>query len=168
MSSQHTEAVELGALKATSASTTSYTVPHIAASLVVVLYDVMNKVGGVAHVILPESTINAQSSDQEGEAKYADLAIPKLVNDFTEQGGDLSSAIVRIVGGAQLFNFGGGSGNVLNIGARNAVAVKTALSRHGLAVDKEEIGGNKTRSLVFNLMDGKVTVKAIGGQEIVL
>src|SRR5262249_17524337 len=97
----------------------------------------VTKVGGVAHIVLPESSLAPPYADpDESIGRYADLAIPALLHDFTAAGGQVKSAMVRMVGGAQLFNFGGGGGNILNIGARNATAVRTALASEGLVIDK--------------------------------
>ncbi|MEB3287658.1 MAG: chemotaxis protein CheD [Vampirovibrionales bacterium] len=170
MSSQQTINVEIGEIVAM-AGHGVLTVPHFSAGVVVVLYDIMGKLGAVAHIALPDSTVGppgeaAKNEDQPG--KFADLAIPTLLELYRHEGGQLANTLVRMVGGAQLFNFGGGSGNLLNVGARNASAVKTALSRHGIAIDKEEVGGNKARSLKLDLSTGQLFVGVVGGETLTL
>ena len=140
MSLQKTETVELGQIKVGKSKTTVFSVSNIGTGVVVVLFDFESKVAGVAHVVLPDSALGAPSED-ELPAKYADLAIPQLLETYAEAGGEKTRSTVRVVGGAQLFNFGGGSGNILNIGARNHTAIQTALMKESMAIDRSDIGG---------------------------
>jgi chemotaxis protein CheD len=167
MTSNVTIMLELGQLGASAQASTVYAVDSISAGVVVVVYDRQSRVGGMACISLPESKLDAQGGQvkQNGmPAKYADLAIPLLLEEFTALGGDKNNSIVRLVGGAQLFNFGGG-GNLLNIGVRNAMAIRAALARQGFAIEKADTGGNKTRSLRFELGTGNVYVRPVGSDE---
>lgn len=164
MSLQQTETVDLGEIKVSNQKTTVFVVPNVGTGVVVAIYDMENGVGGLAHVVLPESALSTSYTDST-PAKYADKAIPLLVQAFLDAGGRKRSCLVRMVGGAQLFNFGGGSGNILNIGARNATAIQTALSKQGLVIEKSDTGGNKGKSLKFILATGKLHVQQIGGTE---
>lgn len=167
MTLQQTDQVALGEIKVSNQKTTIFTVPNIGTSIVVVIYDLQTKVGGLAHVILPESSLSTSHMEQV-PGKYADKAVPKLVQEFTAAGGQKRSSIVRMVGGAQLFNFGGGGGNILNIGARNATAIRAAMSKQGLAIEKADTGGNKGKSIRFVLATGQIYVQQIGGSEYAL
>jgi chemotaxis protein CheD len=116
---------------------------------------------------LPESSLDGVYNENL-PGKYANLAIPKLLDEFNAAGGQKRSSMVRIVGGAQLFNFGGGGGNVLNIGARNATAIRAAMSKQGYAIEKADTGGNKGRALRFVLSTGQLYIRQIGGSEYLL
>jgi chemotaxis protein CheD len=167
MTLQNIEVVDLGEIKVSNIKTAVFTISNIGSSLAVILYDPQNKVGGIAHVVLPESSLSNTYVEQL-PCKYADKAVPTLMKEFLEKGGQKRGAIVKIVGGAQLFNFGGGAGNLLNIGARNATAVRAAMSKEGLAIEKADTGGNKTKSLRFVLATGQVVVSQLGGREYML
>lgn len=173
MSLQQTEQVDVAEIKVSNKKTTVFTLPNIGSSVAVFVYDAEKKVGGVAHIAMPESSLSSTYNQAPGDAsqvpaKYADLAVPKLVEDFLASGGQKNSSKVYLVGGAQLFNFGGGAGNLLNMGARIATAIQTAMSREGLAVEKADTGGNKGRSVRFVLATGQIHVRQIGGDEYVL
>ena len=159
---QTTEHLELGDIKVTEKRATVFVAPHIGTGIVVVVFDVQKKIGGIAHVVLPESSL-APSYNETTPGKYADVAIPCLMEQYQVLGGVLSNTTVRLIGGAQLFNFGGGGGNLLNIGARNVTAIRAALTKYGLAVDKADIGGNKAKSLRFIMANGQLAIKQIGG-----
>lgn len=164
MSMQRTEQVELGEIKASGDKSLVFVLPNIGTGIAVAIYDVQNKVGAVAHVVLPESSLAGPGNDLL-PAKYANLAVPALLKAFAEAGGDKHASVVRMVGGAQLFNFGGGGGNILNIGARNATAIRAAMSKQGLAIEKADTGGNKGKAVRFVLATGQLLICPIGGNE---
>ena len=168
MSLQSTEPVDLGELKVTNQKFTIYTVDNIGTSVALLIYDPLNNVGGVAHIVLPESSLAPVQTPEQAPAKFADLAVPALFTEFEAQGGSKRAAMVKIVGGAQLFNFGGGAGNFLNIGARNAMAVRAAVSKLGCSIGKADTGGNKGKNIRFEVSDGQITVEQIGGKEYVI
>lgn len=164
MAKQPTEQVELGEIKVSDRRTVIFEVPDVGAGLAVFIYDHESKVGGVAHIVLPESSLSGDLVEGNMPGKYADKAIPALISEFSKLGGKKRSASVHMVGGAQLFNFGGGGGNILNIGARNSTAVRTALLKQNLTVEKADTGGNKSKHLHFSLASGEVTVETLGGK----
>jgi chemotaxis protein CheD len=168
MTMQQTETVLLGELKVSRVKTQVFTIANIGTGIAVTIFDMNSKAGGIAHIVLPESALNSPNSPPGAPplpAKFADEGIPKLLEAFTKEGGNLKSSIIRIVGGAQLFNFGGGSGNILNVGARNVSAIQTEFGKAGLTIAKSDVGGNKAKSLRFILENGHLLVKPIGGQE---
>jgi chemotaxis protein CheD len=167
MSIQSTTQVEQGIIQVTNQKAAVLIIPNIGTAVAVVIYDVQNKIGGIAHIVLPDSSLTNNGNDQL-PGKYANRAIPKLLEMYTEMGGQKRTLIVRMVGGAQLFNFGGGGGNILNIGARNATAIRAAMSKLGFAIEKADTGGNKGKALRFVMATGQLYVKQIGGEEYLL
>lgn len=164
MSMQKTEQVDLGEIRVTDQKATVFTLPNIGTGIAVTIFDLQNKIGGVAHVVLPESSLGT-SVNELLPGKYANLAVPKLLEEFAALGGQKQTSVVRLVGGAQLFNFGGGGGNILNIGARNATAIRAAMSKQGLAIEKADTGGNKGKAMRFVVATGQMFVCQIGGNE---
>jgi len=133
---------------------------RVAASIVVVAYDPTAGRGGIAHMALPESKI--ASGNDRAPGKFVDLGLPLFIEAITKHGGDKAHLQIKIVGGSQLFNFGGGSGNLLNIGTRNAITARTILNREGLPVEKTETGGNKPRNVMLDIATGQVQVSHPG------
>jgi chemotaxis protein CheD len=121
----------------------------------VVLYDPTCKVGGLAHVMLPESP-PAKPSVNRG--KYADTAVPYLVELMEKKGARKSRMWAKLAGGAQMFTFAGQS-DLMRIGPRNVDAVKMALARMGIPVLAEDTGGNYGRTIEFFTADGILTVR---------
>lgn len=129
---------------------------RVATSIVVLVYDPQSGLGGMAHIPLPDSQMVNHPGDSQ--LKYVDLAIPQFIQELTAKGLSKATSHVKLVGGSQLFNFGGGSGNLLNVGTRNAITARTLLTREGIQVEKTETGGNKPRTVILDMQSGYVQV----------
>jgi len=66
----------------------------------------------------------------------------------------------KIAGGASMFESTG-----MNIGARNVEAVKKHLKDFGIKLLAEDTGGNRARSVEYNIETGKLLVRKVGGGE---
>ncbi|MGE5654465.1 MAG: chemotaxis protein CheD [Bacillota bacterium] len=119
------------------------------------LLDPGTKVGGMAHIMLPVSSL---AKSVENPAKYADTAVPLMVKRMQDLGANRSRMIAKIAGGAQMFLFAGSS-EVMRIGERNAQAVKDALRELGIHVIAEDIGGNYGRTIEFACESGTLKIK---------
>ncbi len=124
----------------------------------VAAYDTVAKVGGMAHVVLPDSSLG-QSGDSG--AKFADTGIPRLIQEMCSLGAVQSRIVVKLAGGAQMLAVAALAGK-LDIGRRNVEAVQTALSKLGTRVVSTDIGGNYGRTMQLLLPEGKVVVSSIG------
>ena len=168
MSLQQSEVVGLGEIKVSANKMTVFSVPNLGTGVALTIFDKLNVIGGVAYVVLPESSLDGSYTSESLPGKYANLAVPKLLEEFAALGGEKRSCVIRMVGGAQLFNFGGGGGNILNIGARNATAIRAALSKQGFPIERADTGGNKGKTLRFVMATGQLLVAPIGGNEYIL
>lgn len=136
--------------------------PGLGSCIGLTMYDTAIKAAGMVHIVLPDSSIN---ENPVISGKYADKAIPELLNRMSQLGAKKQNLVVKIAGGAQMFNLDKG-GNILNIGIRNVIAVKAALNKEGLVLTGSDTGGNKGRTLKLNVATGVVTVRIIGQQEL--
>lgn len=124
----------------------------------IAIYDAKNKLGGLAHIMLPDST---QFSKVTNPYKFADLSIPILVKKMVENGGKLGNMKAKIAGGASMFNFSDKKMN-MDIGNRNSVAVKKALKEIKIPILGEDVGGNKGRTIIFDTSNGVVQIRTVG------
>jgi len=127
----------------------------------VVLTDVQAGVAGMAHVMLPASRPGADGSP----GKFADTAVPALLDQVLRLGAQRVRLQARIAGGAQMC---GGGVSILNIGERNAAAVRDALKAVGMRIRAADTGGNAGRSMQVAVSGGAVMVRAVGGDPIEL
>jgi chemotaxis protein CheD len=124
----------------------------------IALYDRTIKVAGLAHIMLPDST---QFKNNSNPMKFADLAIPMLIEKMEKQGCRKRNLIAKIAGGASMFNFSDKS-IISDIGKRNSDAVKRTLKEEAIPIIAEEVGGNKGRTMILYASDGKVLLKVVG------
>ncbi|WZP00217.1 chemotaxis protein CheD [Isosphaeraceae bacterium EP7] len=124
----------------------------------VILHDRAAKLGGVAHIVLPDSK---GTSDQPG--KFADTAIPAMIADLERLLGRSSRGrlTAKVVGGASMFQ----TGPALNIGKMNQDAVDQILGTLGIPVLARDVGGGAGRRLTLDLATGIVQIRVPGGEE---
>lgn len=123
----------------------------------VCLWDPIIKVGGMVHVMLPDST---QSKSTHNKAKYADTGINLLLDEMVKIGAKKGRIIAKIAGGAQMFNFAQ-KNELLRIGDRNVQAVKKLLSEKGVRITAEDTGGTYGRTIVFSTVDAQLLIRAV-------
>jgi chemotaxis protein CheD len=128
----------------------------------IVLYDKATRIGGLAHVLLPDP---AFSSHREKLWRFATTATPELIKELISAGADLKRIRARLVGGACMFQDLMPK-NGAHIGERNIVAARAALGRTGVAIVAEEVGGDFGRSVDFDLADGRVKVSSHGRENV--
>ncbi len=118
------------------------------------LHDVVMKVAGLSHVLLPA----AFKGDHNGEIyKYADTAIEALIRTMEKKGCHRNRITAKIAGGANMFITTG-----ISIGERNVEMVKQELLRLKIKLLAEDTGLNYGRTVTFNPTDGSMTVKSVG------
>lgn len=123
------------------------------------LYDPIMKLGGLLHIMLPDST---QFKDVSKPAKFADLGIPLMINDLKRRGASVLRFQCKLVGGAQMFS-GMDKKIILNIGERNYKAARQILNDLRIRILAEELGGNHGRTMIFDTATGEVLIRALGG-----
>ena len=101
------------------------------------LYDPIRKIGGLLHIMLPDST-QARASDNP--AKFADTGIPLMINDVVALGATRARLVAKIAGGAQMFSFSNAT-DIMRVGTRNAEVCKQILRRNGIRLIAEDTGG---------------------------
>jgi len=103
-----------------------------------ILYDAKKKMGGLAHIILPEAGRNGNSPDKLG--KYADTAIPKLIEDLCQGGAKPNRLWAKITGGAHMFSFDTDN-DIGRIGERNTEKVREILKEKKISFKGIDCGG---------------------------
>jgi len=123
-----------------------------------VIYDLEKKVAGLAHVMLPESSLSKVTDFNP--AKYADTAVEVLVSRLVTNGARKSALKAKMAGGAQMFQFSSGN-ELMRIGPRNVEAVKKQLSILHIALVGEDVGGNSGRTIEFDPKTGVLQIRTV-------
>ena len=128
------------------------------------VHDRVARVGGLAHVLLPEPAL---ARDQGNPAKFASTAVPLLLKELEGLGGRSGRMEARLVGGASMFTSLMVPGS-LNMGERNVRAAREALKRAGIPILAELVGGDYGRSVRFTVGEGRTVVSSVGRPDVVL
>ena len=121
------------------------------------LYDPQTKIGGLLHIMLPDSK---QSRASENPAKFADTGLPLMLGDVLQLGAYRSRLVAKMAGGAQMFAFANAT-DIMRVGARNAEAVKKLLQEMKIRLVSEDTGGTYGRTVQIDLATGIYKVKTI-------
>lgn len=124
----------------------------------IAIYDSINKIAGLAHIMLPDST---NFSNQNNPMKFADLAVPMLVKKMEEAGANKRVIKAKIAGGASMFSFPD-KNPLMDIGGRNGIAVKEVLKKLNIPIISEDLGGNSGRTMIIEAANGRVFIKTVG------
>lgn len=146
--------------------------PHVLASyglgscVGVALYDAKRKIGGLAHIMLPDSKAISRPGKP---GRYADTAIRTMVEEMERLGSRRRDIKAKMAGGACMFTIPGATNpkNVpgpaigMQIGERNIEAAKKALRELNISLVAEDTGGSHGRTLRFDVSNGRVMISSI-------
>lgn len=123
----------------------------------IILHDPAARVGGMAHVLLPSPALSRQ---QDNPAKFPQTALPRLLELMSEAGASPRRITARLAGGASMFANLSPPGTI-QMGERNVVACRQALSAHDIPLVGEAVGGDFGRTVRFEVASGRVEVSSL-------
>ena len=124
----------------------------------IALRDPVNKIGGLAHIMLPDST---KIQNNSSIPKFADTGIQDLVNQMVRAGVVQSRIVAKIAGGAQMFSFQNKT-ELIAIGERNVEATKKKLQELRIRILAQDTGESYGRTVEFFPETGDFIIKAVG------
>lgn len=119
------------------------------------------KIGGLAHVMLPDSTSISQNGNK---MKFADTGIELLIEELVKAGANRRRLVAKIAGGAQMFAFQNKE-DLVQVGKRNVEATKKKLSELKIPILAEDTGLNFGRTVIFYPETGDFVIRAVGKNE---
>lgn len=129
----------------------------IGSCVAITLHDRHMEIGGLAHAMLP---CREEGYDKSQPGRFADAAIGMLVAEMRRRGSEIKNIRAKIFGGANMFPVMIPAGSDLDIGKRNVLAVREELRRYDIEIIAEEVGGHINRTVLFDIGDGSVAVRA--------
>lgn len=130
----------------------------------VAVRDPITKIGGLAHVMLPDST---KINNNTNVYKFADTGIDELIKQLVKEGANKTRLVAKIAGGAQMFAFQNKS-DMVRVGEQNVEASKAKLKALGIPILAEDTGLNFGRTVIFYPEDGSFVIRAVGKDEKVI
>jgi chemotaxis protein CheD len=119
----------------------------------VVLCDPRRHVGALGHVVLPSASGRSGSP-----AKFADTAVPHMLQLLRELGVPRDGLVAKIAGGASMF----GRSMPMEVGENNVQSIAGALQRAGIRVAAKDVGGNKGRRVTLDCSNGELLIEILG------
>ncbi len=128
--------------------------------IALVLYDPVEKIAGMAHIMLPDSSMRSKSCNNTKPGKYADNAVDALINELDSKGASRKRIKAKVAGGSKMFSFEISA--LLSIGEQNVKKVLDLLDSHSIPLEGCDTGGSRGRSVRFNILECILEVKIIG------
>ena len=152
--------VGLGELKYADQPGEELTCLGLGSCVAISAWDRVKKLGAMAHVVLPEC-----SPGREPTPKFADVAVPEMIENLKKMGAIPSRLEIKLIGGAHMTPASAPSVPAMRIGDRNIEAVKAQLKKLGLQAKAENLGGNSGRTVRLDVESGQVTVVTAGTEK---
>jgi chemotaxis protein CheD len=123
----------------------------------ITIYDPVMHVGGLVHVMLPDSGLDTTKAAAQ-PAMFMDTGVASLFRAAYGLRADKHRVQICVAGGAQVLDQSG----YFSIGRRNYEAFIHLLEQHGLKLQAEHIGGLVSRSMYLDVATGNVRLKISG------
>ena len=118
------------------------------------LYDPETGLGGLGHMLLPA---RPNDSPAGSESKYVDAGIHRIVDELILAGANRDTLVAKLTGGANMFETSYQT-LINSVGARNAKSARHTLGVLSIPIVGEEVGGNRGRTVEFDLATGNMLV----------
>ena len=119
----------------------------------ITLHDPGKCVGGMLHIMLPDSKLHSRSTVRP--AMFLDTGLPLLLKTMEEAGADRGALRCKVFGGAQLLS----ADQFFRIGAQNVEACYKLTTELGLRVQVWEVSGRVNRTIRLSNRTGEVRVR---------
>jgi chemotaxis protein CheD len=129
--------------------------------LCLTVYDPVLQSGGLLHAMLPLSKVNTQKAALN-PFMFVDTGIPELFQALSENDTHKERWKVKAVGCVNPM----GAKEVFKIGERNYRALQEILSKEGICLAAEDIGGTISRKVALDLASGQTIVYSNGTERV--
>jgi chemotaxis protein CheD len=155
--------VHIGDLRVATGTTLLFTV-GLGSCVAIALYDPRERIGGLAHAMLPEPAAGRRGIPG---GRFATTAVAELITMMEQAGASRRRMRGRLAGGASMFR------DVLDraglqLGRRNVDAARAALAAAGIPVDAEDVLGTYGRSVFLRTTDGRLLVSSVSHGDVYL
>jgi chemotaxis protein CheD len=134
----------------------------VGSCLIICLYDKINKIGGLAHAMLPScesyGKIYKQTKFEPTSAKFVDKAIERLIQEMENVGSEKANMRAKLVGGAEMIKIFSANGR--GLGPKNIEVARKVLSELKIQIESESVGGTVGRLVELNVNNGVLDVSS--------
>jgi|SRR5882724_1814909 len=138
-------------MKTTSQRDDSIITYALGSCLGITVYDPVARVGGMLHVMLPDSNIDPKRAEMN-PFMFIDTGLPLLFHAAYQEGAKKERMIIKVAGGRE-------GENGFQIGKRNFTKLRQLLWKNGVFLNAHDVGGDLSRTMILDLGTGNVTLK---------
>lgn len=124
----------------------------------IAMFDPVAGVGGLLHVMLPLSKADPEKARIK-PAMYVDTGLAELLSGCYNYGASKKNIIITVAGGASMKR--NDDEDYFKIGKRNFTTLRKLLWKNGFMIEKQDVGGNSSRTMAIRMSDGLVTVNKL-------
>lgn len=128
----------------------------VGSCVAIALLDPVERVGGLAHALLPEPSANGRPG---GPGRFAATSVAALMERMVDHGAEPRRLLGWLFGGANMFSSLAPGGE--SIGARNVRAARAALKQARIPLRGEAVGGDFGRSIYFSVERRAMSVRSM-------
>jgi chemotaxis protein CheD len=155
--------VHIGEVKVADGSSLLFTV-GLGSCVAIALYDPYERIGGLAHAMLPHPDTGRRDAPP---GRFATTAVAALIEQMEARGASRTRLLARLAGGASMFR------DILDreglkLGRRNVDAARDALASAGVDVQAEDVLGTYGRSVFLRTTDGQLLVTSVNHDDVFL
>ena len=126
----------------------------------IVAHDPVARVGGLLHVMLPDSALDVWKASAH-PAMFVDTGVPRLFREAYRLGAVKERMVVKVAGGASAQ----GTGDMFEIGKRNMIALRKILWKNGVLIKASDVGGVVSRTMSLDVATGDVMLRIDGANQ---
>jgi chemotaxis protein CheD len=127
----------------------------------ITVYDPVAKVGGMIHIMLPDSSVNPAKA-ANNPLMFVDTGVPQLFKECYKHGAKKERMVLKVAGGASLQK--NEESDQFQIGKRNFVMLRKLLWKNNVLIKSCDVGENFSRTMSLDMATGDVKLK-INNQE---
>jgi chemotaxis protein CheD len=121
-------------------------------------YDPHAQVGGLLHVMLPQSSINPEKA-AVNPYMFVDSGLPAFFHRLYEAGGVKGRLVVKVAGGSNVQAL---AEDRFAIGKRNHVLLRKIFWQNSILVAAEDVGGTRPRTMYLEIGTGRTWLNTAG------
>ena len=125
----------------------------------VILYDKINRVGGLAHIFLPKKSMNPKN-EVHPDSRYADTAVPRLLSEVLQIGAEKRNLVAYMVGGNKVLTVKKASSGP-TVAEQNIIASQEAIAKENLFMINLGVSKDTGSKVKINLSTGDIEVLEI-------
>ncbi len=122
-----------------------------------IVYDPVERVGGLLHAMLPLSKINLIKAEAN-PFMFVDTGVPEMFKALYKIGGQKHRMVVKAAGCGNPL----GQNEMFKIGERNYTVLKKLLWKNNILLETEDVGGTASRTLHLDIATGQTVISSNG------